>query len=85
MILKAILKRKKSDDLMRNLVFIPPVHHSFYKSLKSCVCQNDSLNLVICGFYDNSCNTMFRYTDTHMNKAFKNMAFWGKIHVQNFV
>ena len=84
MIHKSILK--KYEDLMKKLDFIPSVHHEFYKSLKSYVCKNDkncncnSLYLVICVFLmiTVTIQCLFSYTDPNINKAFRDLAFWGK-------
>lgn len=71
---------------MKKLDFIPSVHHEFYKSLKSYVCKNDkncncnSLYLVICVFLmiTVTIQCLFSYTDPNINKAFRDLAFWGK-------
>ena len=34
------IKKQKYKDLMEQLQYIPPVHHEFYKSLKSCKCKD---------------------------------------------
>ena len=34
------IKAQKYNDLMEQLQYIPPVHHHFYKSLRSCKCKD---------------------------------------------